>query len=61
MDRKIIGMKAVNKVNFETPITEDEWIDFHSHLVDKIDEIIGSLSYTKGYGHCVPIYEGEDE
>ena len=61
MDKKIIGMKAVNRVDFENPITQEEWEKFHCELVPKIDEVICDLGYTKGWGITVPIYEGEND
>ena len=60
-DKKIIGMKAVNIVDFENPITFEEWQKFHCDLVPKIDEVICDFGYTKGRGATIPIYEGEDE
>jgi len=60
-NRKVIGMRAVNIVDFEQPITQDEWMELPSHIVDKIDEIICDLGYTKGWGTCSPIYEGDKD
>lgn len=60
-NKKIIGMKAINVVNFEKPITWDEWQKFHCGLVPKIDDVIYDLGYTKGWGITHPIYESDEE
>lgn len=60
-DKKVVGMRAVNIVDFEQPITVDEWEKFHCDLVPKIDDVIYDLGYTKGWGVCSPIYEGEEQ
>lgn len=60
-DKKVVGMRAVNIVDFEAPITVDEWGKFHGELVPKIDDVIYDLGYKKGWGVCSPIYEGEEE
>lgn len=60
-NRKVIGMRAVNIVDFEQPITQDEWMELPSHIVDKVDKIICDLGYTKGWGTCSPVYEGDKD
>ena len=60
-DRKVIGMRAINVVDFESPMTQDEWIELPSHIIDKVDEIICDLGYMKGWGVCAPVYEGDKD
>ena len=60
-NKKVIGMRAVNIVDFESPITVDEWEKLHCELVPKIDDVICELGYKKGWGVCSPIYEGEEQ
>ena len=60
-DKKVIGMRTVNVISFETPITVDEWEKRHRDILPKIDEAIDGLGYrNRGYGVCSPIYEGEE-
>lgn len=60
-NRKVVGMRAVNVVDFETPITQDEWQKLHHELVPRIDDVIYDLGYVKGWGVCAPIYEGDED
>ena len=60
-DKKVIGMRAVKVIDFETPISVDEWEKCHKEILPKIDEAINELGYrNRGYGVCSPIYEGEE-
>lgn len=59
-NRKIIGMRAVNTVEFEPPITIDEWFELPSYIVEEVDGILSKIGYyAKGRGGCAPIYEGD--
>lgn len=60
-NKKIIGMRAVNIVEFENPMTFEEWSKFHTDLVPKIDEVIYDLGYTKGRGITIPMYDESEE
>lgn len=58
-DKKVVGMRAVNIIDFESPITVDEWEKYHQNILPKIDKAIYELGYKKGWGVCSPIYEDE--
>lgn len=60
-NKKIVKMRAVNVVKFETPITQEEWQKLNHELVPRIDDVICDLGYLKGWGICAPIFEGDED
>ena len=61
MDKKIVKMKLVNWVDFETPISIDETKSLHDDFMFKVDEVFCDVFNKNCRGYTRLIYYGEED